>query len=227
MKNLHSRSIGSYAGGLALVALVGAAFTSQAFAFVRIESQLDFGETNADVTSLQEFLASDSTLYPQGRVTGYYGSLTKAAVMRFQGRYGLAQVGRVGPMTRDKINELIGTGGVSMVGGVSPALSMSSVPAITGTTATFNWMSSNKVALGRMYYSTFPLQMNEGDLNSNGFAVTSGQLGSYDNVARNSQSSYISGLQPNTTYYYTIVGTDLAGNASVIGPNNTFRTNSQ
>ena len=88
-------------------------------------------------------------------------------------------------------------------------------------------MSSNEVALGRVYYSLYPLLMNEGDINSNGFAVTSGQLGSYDNVARNAQSSYITGLTPNTAYYYTIVATDLSGNVSVVGPNNTFRTNSQ
>jgi peptidoglycan hydrolase-like protein with peptidoglycan-binding domain len=220
-------STGSYVGGLAIATLLSLAVTSQAFAFVKIESQLDLGESNADVTSLQEFLASDSSLYPQGLVTGYFGSLTKAAVSRFQARYGFAQVGRVGPLTRDKINELIGNGGISTMVGTSPAVVMQYAPAITATTATFSWMSTNEIALGRMYYSTYPLSMNEGDINSNGFAVTSGQVGSYDGTARTSQSSMLTGLVPNTTYYYTIVATDLSGNVSVIGPNNTFRTNSQ
>ena len=224
MKKITHVSVSGIVGSLAFAVAFG---LTPAFAFVQIQSQLDFGESNADVTNLQEFLASDSTLYPQGLVTGYYGSLTKAAVTRFQARYGLLQVGRVGPLTRDKINSLIGTGGVSTTHGTSPAVVMQYTPNIGATTATFNWMTTNEAALGRMYYSTTPLSMNEGDINSNGFAVTSGQLGSYDGIARTSQSSVLTGLQPNTTYYYTIVATDLSGNASVIGPNNTFRTNSQ
>lgn len=204
---------------IAILASVG--LSTQAFAFNQINQQLDFGERNSDVTSLQEFLAGDPSVYPQGLVTGYFGVLTRSAVMNFQAKYGIAQAGRVGPLTLAKMNELIGSGVANTSG---PAIVMQSGPQVTSTTAVFNWMTTNRVALGRVYYSTSPLQMNEGDINSNGFAVTTGQLGSYDGVARSSQSSTLTGLQPNTTYYYTIVATDLGGNVSVIGPNNTFRT---
>ena len=141
--------------------------------------------------------------------------------MNFQAKYSIPQAGRVGPMTLTKINELIGSGVANTSG---PSMYMQYLPVVTSSSAVFNWSTSNRVAVGRLYYSTSPLQMNEGNINSEGFAVTTGQLGSYDGIARSNQSSTITGLQPNTTYFYTIVATDLGGNVSVIGPNNTFRT---
>ena len=103
---------------------------------------------------------------------------------------------------------------------------MQYLPQVTTTSANFNW-TTNEAATGRVYYSTSRLLMNEGDINSNGFAVTTGQVGTYDGIARTGQSSSVTNLMPNTTYYYTIVATDLSGNVSIIGPNNTFRTNAQ
>ncbi|KKS98277.1 MAG: Peptidoglycan-binding domain 1 protein, partial [Candidatus Giovannonibacteria bacterium GW2011_GWA1_43_15] len=38
--------------------------------------------------------------------TGYFGTLTRAAVLNFQKQYGIEQVGFVGPKTRAKLNEL-------------------------------------------------------------------------------------------------------------------------
>lgn len=65
----------------------------------------------SQVTALQKFLAQDKALYPEGLVTGYFGSLTETAVQRFQERYGIAKkgddgYGYVGPKTRAKINSL-------------------------------------------------------------------------------------------------------------------------
>lgn len=70
--------------------------------------EISLGATGDDVTQLQAFLAADPSLYPEGKVTGYYGSLTVAAVRRFQAKYGISQVGRVGPQTMAKLNELMG-----------------------------------------------------------------------------------------------------------------------
>lgn len=74
---------------------------------------LSFGSEGSDVSALQGFLAQDPAIYPDGRVTGYFGSLTQAAVGRFQEKYGIAQAGdpgygTVGPKTRAKLNELLG-----------------------------------------------------------------------------------------------------------------------
>ena len=49
-------------------------------------------------------------VYPEGLVTGYFGSLTENAVRRFQEKQGIEAVGIVGPVTRAKLNELTVTG---------------------------------------------------------------------------------------------------------------------
>ena len=69
---------------------------------------LVLGGKSSDVSKLQALLASDKSLYPEGIISGYFGALTKAAVIRFQKKYGLPQVGRAGPMTRQKLAEVFG-----------------------------------------------------------------------------------------------------------------------
>lgn len=69
------------------------------------------GSKGADVTQLQQFLAQDTTIYPEGTVSGFYGPGTERAVSRFQEKYGLAKKGQrgygtCGPATRAKINSL-------------------------------------------------------------------------------------------------------------------------
>lgn len=71
---------------------------------------LAFGSRGGDVTRLQQLLATDSSVYPEGSVTGYFGNLTVKAVRAFQAKYGLSQVGRVGPATRAKLAEVFGAG---------------------------------------------------------------------------------------------------------------------
>ncbi|MEK7085048.1 MAG: peptidoglycan-binding domain-containing protein, partial [Patescibacteria group bacterium] len=78
---------------------------------------LAMGDRGEEVTRLQEFLAKDPDVYPQGQVTGYFGALTKQAVKNFQKKYGIAPVGRVGPQTRAKLNELLGASPASSSGG--------------------------------------------------------------------------------------------------------------
>lgn len=65
------------------------------------------GTTSANVTALQQFLASDPSIYPEAKVTGYFGALTQAAVGRWQARSGIVSsgspattgFGTVGPRT--------------------------------------------------------------------------------------------------------------------------------
>lgn len=67
---------------------------------------LKYGMTSDDIKRLQELLASDPEIYPEGIVSGWFGQLTRKAVMAFQKKYGIEQVGIVGPQTRAKINEV-------------------------------------------------------------------------------------------------------------------------
>ncbi len=76
---------------------------------------LSLGAEGADVSELQEFLAQYPDIYPEGMVTGYFGSLTQRAVQRFQEKHGILPssdsqstgYGVVGPKTIDLINTLI------------------------------------------------------------------------------------------------------------------------
>ena len=76
---------------------------------------LTAGDSGDDVKTLQEFLLKEG-VYPEGLITGYFGSLTKKAVTIFQEKYtseilapaGLGNgTGFVGPSTRKKINEAL------------------------------------------------------------------------------------------------------------------------
>ena len=75
--------------------------------------------TSAQVKLLQEILALDKSVYPEGITTGFYGPLTVKAVERFQTKYGIVTSGTplttgfglAGPATRAKIILVYGGGG--------------------------------------------------------------------------------------------------------------------
>lgn len=77
---------------------------------LQLTRSLSLGMTSDDVKMLQEVLASDPSIYPEGLVTGYYGSLTEKAVKKFQAKFGIEQAGRVGPKTLAKLNALLKEG---------------------------------------------------------------------------------------------------------------------
>lgn len=65
---------------------------------------LSLDTESEDVTRLQTILAKDATLYPEGKITGYFGPATEAAVKKFQERHQIAKAGEpgygsVGPRT--------------------------------------------------------------------------------------------------------------------------------
>lgn len=63
------------------------------------------GLSDEEVKELQKFLSQYREIYPEGLVTGYFGSLTEKAVKKFQEKNNIPQTGLVGPLTREKINE--------------------------------------------------------------------------------------------------------------------------
>lgn len=72
---------------------------------------LVLGTRHQDITRLQQLLAQDKTLYPEGQITGYFGPATRRAIQRFQSKYNLAPpthpaYGTVGPATRAKLNQV-------------------------------------------------------------------------------------------------------------------------
>jgi peptidoglycan hydrolase-like protein with peptidoglycan-binding domain len=72
-----------------------------------IRDGLREGVENDDVRKIQELLATDPTIYPRGLVSGYYGPLTKEAVMAFQKRHNLPETGIVDEATKKLIQDYL------------------------------------------------------------------------------------------------------------------------
>ncbi len=207
--NRFMKIAGISIAALALVILPG---ISRADTLTR---NLSVGSTGTEVSSLQTFLATDATIYPQGLVTGYFGFLTKSAVSNFQSKNSLTADGIVGPMSRSVINQQM----INGMGGNSQAPMISDV--IINTTnsgAMVNW-TTNEGAKGVVYYSTSPLSTYE---HENSVDI-SGSTAMTDSSLRTTQNISVQNLQSNTTYYYMIYTTDQAGNVSVTIPA-TFHT---
>jgi hypothetical protein len=173
--------------------------------------QLEIGMSGADVSVLQTFLAKDSTIYPQGLVTGYFGPLTQSAVSNFQARNGIATVGRVGPITLVAINAQMNNGMTTGFDRHGPTISGVNV-SVSNTNATVTW-GTNEGSAGIVYYSPSPLVMIEASANMGVNIYGTSVLANTD--LRSIHSATLTGLASNTKYYYIVYARDGAGNASV------------
>ncbi len=70
-----------------------------------IRDGLAEGSTTEDIKKVQELLATDSDIYPEGLTTGYFGPLTKEALKRFQKRHHLEVSGTIDSETHDLLEE--------------------------------------------------------------------------------------------------------------------------
>lgn len=69
----------------------------------------DVAKNNAqlkDVIALQDCLRYEGVFPKNVSSTGYFGNVTRDAVKKFQAKYNIDVVGRVGPITRAKLNQL-------------------------------------------------------------------------------------------------------------------------
>ena len=66
---------------------------------LKIERTLRMGASGDDVKKLQEFLGQYPEFYPEGSITGYFGSLTHKAIKRLQSRHKLEEDGVLGART--------------------------------------------------------------------------------------------------------------------------------
>ncbi len=66
-----------------------------------------YGSTNSSVALLQKILATDPAIYPEGKVTGYFGDLTVSALRRFQIKHGLVVTGTFSAETRAVLESLL------------------------------------------------------------------------------------------------------------------------
>ena len=222
MKSVLSRKIQGAAAlvALAVILVMFWAFSSSAQS-VTFTQSMDIGSQGAQVTALQTYLAT-TVHYPEKLVTGYFGVLTQAAIQRFQcaeeivcsGTPATTGYGRVGPKTLMQLNLRVG-GSVSVGTDVSaPSISGVVVSALSSTTATISF-STNELASGKIYYANSPLSFSEGI----GFAtVTGGKSAAADTNVRTVHAITLTGLTPNTTYFYVVQAVDGRENMSVTWP---------
>ena len=218
------------------VAWVAAVFTFVIAVFaianaqiVTVTQQLEPGDSGSQVSALQTFLASDTSVYPEGLVTGYYGSLTTAAVQRYQCKYGIACTGnaastgygRVGPATLAQIRLQEGAGGgVTLppvgyppVGGdVNAPVLSAPVVSNTSNSATILWSANERATNRIMYGVSWPF-----------LYAAAPSVPSVNSFSTNA-SVTIPGLLPNKTYYYVLESVDASGNLQW-GIDHSFRTN--
>lgn len=208
--------------GVATLLMFSLAYKASA---ATISSQLDVGSRGADVLTVQSYLAT-TPYYPEGLVTGYYGSLTAAAVRRYQAANGLEQVGRVGPLTMQRLNSVMG--GVTSAG-TAPIISNVSLQQNSNNNGSttrdimVNW-NTNSNTIGRIYFATNPLQIQEGQSATAAPIVSNGSVSNAETNYGTYHSVTLTGLNTNTPYYYFVESADQAGNVSMTWPT-TFTTN--
>ena len=74
----------------------------------KINSPLKYGSSGREVIILQSALSSDKNIYPEGIITGFFGKMTKNALITFQKKHGLEETGAMTLRTIKKFHEAFG-----------------------------------------------------------------------------------------------------------------------
>ncbi len=174
-----------------LPSLAAAAFTEN----------LSLGSNGEQVRALQIFLATNKNIYPEGLVTGFFGKITEQAVIRFQRTNGLDQVGRVGPKTREILNKLTKESLILETNNLYVPQIFQISTSTAYDTAYIFW-TTNKNTKSTLWYS------NMTPVNT----VSANKI--EDATFNTSHSVNISGLSPDTIYYYVIKVFDSKNNVA-------------
>ena len=113
---------------------VSSALNTSSCSPLTLTRSLALGSTGSDVTALQNFLISQG--YLNSTATGYFGSLTQAAVSAFQSETGITAVGSVGPITTAKISSISSACQSTAKNNSLPAASVTANASSTTTAAT-------------------------------------------------------------------------------------------
>ena len=192
------------------------AFARADFSQISGNTTLKVGSKGADVTSLQQFMASGQDIYPSGLTTGYFGSLSKAAAIQLQLAYDLTPDGIVGRNTINKINNVIGVGqGMDISAPI--IYNFSASPSARSLYINF---TSNEPVKTTVFYDTNPISWTDSTM-AYGVPMISGAT-SIDNSFSSSKQITLSNLSANSNYYYVVMTTDSSGNISVTSPRTVY-----
>ncbi len=152
----------SIAGFVGLVAAL--AFATSAYAAV-FTATLTIGSTGAEVTALQVVLNSSvdtqvsaSGVGSAGNETAYFGTMTQAAVIKFQIKNGVSGTGVVGPLTRAVLN-------------AGSSVTTTSAAFTAGCTSAAGYSSTTGKACAAVAATTLPA----GCTSATGFSPTTGK----------------------------------------------------
>jgi peptidoglycan hydrolase-like protein with peptidoglycan-binding domain len=129
---------------------------------------LSLGSSDVQVLTLQKILSSLG--YLKVTPTGFYGSLTQAAVESFQKANGIPTVGTVGPLTRTALNKYVTTASIAV-----PAASTVHIAQPQVSTPSVNGTFTRTLKLGSTGSDVTALQV---FLNTHGFIVATSGNGS-------------------------------------------------
>ncbi len=172
-----------------------------------ITHTLSIGTRGNEVITLQNFLISQNLLATDS-ATGYFGDLTRAAVVALQQANGLETVGWVGRLTRALVNDgLTQLSQTAAAGGTTrphgkPAAD--TTPPSTPTNLTATAVSSSQINLA-WTASTDNKGVTGYKIYRNGVQFATSISTTFQNTAN---------LSPNTTYTYNVAAFDAAGNVS-------------
>ena len=217
---------------------------------VKVEEAIEFSKTmvkgtrGGEVENLQKFLSKHPDVYPEGLVTGYFGSLTEAAVKRFQEKYAneilkplgfIEGTGVVGNRTLEKLNEVAratpavpAIPATPAVPGVSPAIpavpatpalpatpaAATTTPVIDTTLPTISNISANNITSSGAAIIWTTNEAADSQVEY-GITMSYGNLTGLDASLVISHLVSLSNLQANTTYHYRVKSKDAAGNLAV------------
>jgi len=81
------------------ILLVSILFVSMICLSFTVDAEVAIGSRSDEVKAIQEILKEDSSIYPEGYVTGYYGPLTEKAIKKLQNKCGLPETGIIDDAT--------------------------------------------------------------------------------------------------------------------------------
>ncbi len=170
-----------------------------------ITRTLSIGTRGQEVISLQTFLISQNLLAADS-ATGYFGRLTRAAVVAFQSANNLETVGWVGRLTRALINGTNPAAQTAAAGGnsVNAHTKTDTTAPSTPTNLTATAVSSSQINLA--------WTASTDNVGVKGYQVFRNGVQTSGTPTTNSYSD--TGLTASTAYTYTVKAVDAAGNVS-------------
>lgn len=197
--------------------------TSSTKTFPPLVGPLVLGMKSGEVGILQQMLAQDSKIYPEGLITNEYGTSTVLAVQRFQLKYDILPQGTsvangfgvAGPATRTKLNQLYSDASLTPTTPVTSANILPTIKKVQTSSVSDSLPPSIPVGIFAKVVSDKQVNIGWSSSVDNvgvvGYRVY--RNGIYIGTTPTLKYASIN-LSPETTYSFSVVAYDKVGNVS-------------